>query len=76
MKDKKKIGRPKKEERFVHKSFKLPVDLANALDEFADAIQENKSLIIRRALIEYIAKHHEDLKNIEAVFNLSDRKKA
>ena len=75
MKAIKKVGRPKKEERFVHKSFKLPVELSNALDAFSETVQENKSLIIRRALIEYIAKHHSDLDNIEAVFNLSERKK-
>ena len=69
-----KLGRPKKEERFVHKSFKLPLDLANALEEFAEKSMENKSLIIRRALIEYIAKHHDDLKEIESVFRLTNRK--
>ena len=67
-------GRPKKKETFVHKSFKLPADLADALDDFAERIQENKSLIIRRALIEYIANHHSDLIEIESVFRLGDRK--
>ena len=65
----KKIGRPKKLERFVHKSFKLPPELAEALEEFAARSGEQKSYIIRKAIMEYMAKHFQELDDLDAAIN-------
>lgn len=73
----KKQGRPKKEERFVHKSFKLPPELADALEEFARRSGEQKSYIIRKALMEYMSKHAQELDDLDATLSFlkSNQKK-
>ena len=71
----KKIGRPKKIERFVHKSFKLPPELADALEEFADRSGEQKSYIIRKALMEYMSKHAQELDELDAALKFIKRNK-
>ncbi len=69
----KKIGRPKKTERFVHKSFKLPPELADALEEFANRSGEQKSYIIRKALMEYMSKHAQELDELDAALKFIKR---
>lgn len=62
------MARPKKEIRYVHKAFKLPPELAKALDDYCAKNMESVSAIVRRALCEYLLKHG-DKDDSDAVFN-------
>lgn len=61
------MARPKKEIRFVHKAFKLPPELAAALDDYCAKNMESLSATVRRALCEYLLKHG-DKDDSNAVF--------
>lgn len=54
------MARPKKEIRFVHKAFKLPPELAAALDDYCAKNMESLSATVRRALCEYLLKHGDE----------------
>lgn len=62
------MARPKKEVRYVHKAFKLPPELAEALEEYCAKNMESLSSVVRRAICEYIMKHG-DGDDSEAIFN-------
>lgn len=51
------MARPKKEIRYVHKAFKLPPELSNALEDYCAKNMVSISAIVRRAVCEYIMKH-------------------
>lgn len=62
------MGRPRKEIRYVHKAFKLPPELAEALEEYCAKNMVSISAIIRRAICEFIMKHG-DGDDSDAIFN-------
>lgn len=51
------MARPKKEIKYVHKAFKLPPELAEALEDYCVKNMESLSAVVRRAICEYIMKH-------------------
>lgn len=63
----KKAGRPKKEVRYIHKAFKLPPELATALEDYCAKNMESISAVIRKAVCEYLMKHG-DGDDSDAVF--------
>lgn len=62
------MGRPRKEIRYVHKAFKLPPELAEALEEYCAKNMVSISAIVRRAICEFIMKHG-DGDDSDAIFN-------
>jgi len=51
------MARPRKVEKYVHKTFKLPKELAERLDGYVEKITANRSLIVRMAILEYLDIH-------------------
>lgn len=68
------MPRPKKEIRFVHKAFKLPPELADALSDYCAKNMVSISVIIRKAICEYIMKHG-DGDDSNAIFNVIQSQK-
>lgn len=68
------MARPKKEIKYVHKAFKLPPELAEALDDYCAKNMESVSATVRRALCEYLIKHG-DKDDSNAVFNAIQNQK-
>lgn len=51
------MARPRKEEKYIHKTFKLPRELSERLDGYVERITANRSLIVRIAILEYLNTH-------------------
>lgn len=55
------MPRAKSPNKYVHRTFKLPQELAERLDRFVAANYANRSLVVRMAIAEYIKRHADDI---------------
>lgn len=54
------MPRTKSPNKYVHRTFKLPEELAVRLDEFVAANYANRSMVVRMAIAEYIKRHGDE----------------
>ena len=58
------MARPKKENKYIQAGFKLPKELLDALDAYVEKNMENRSIVVRKAIYEYLIRRGDTIPSL------------